>query len=215
MRKVCFRASRAKYIAIHILPESNSPRSLRTNDRSPKPPRRTLSYSVDRDREQRGQEKDMEFAFQFLSPRADSTAELHFQSRILVAPFPSALNTRRFRRDTRREIQTWISRHAISLEVDLELPSMHSLLPSQRDVGSQEVFLTVDVCALDGRVRSAPVLRITSAKCDRLKVRFFPSETQAPTVHSTFSNTLRRFSTTQRPLTDLPTEWPQELELPH
>jgi len=181
--KICFSTSRAKYIAIHILPESNSPRSLRTNDRSPKPPRRTLSCSVDRDREQRGQEKDMECAFQLLLPRADSTAELHFQSRILVAPFPSALNTRRFRRDTRREIQTWISRHAISLEVELELPSLHSLLPSQRD--------------------------------DRLKVRSFPSETQAPTVHSTFSNTLRRFSTTQRPLTDLPTEWPQELELPH
>ena len=79
----------------------------------------------------------------------------------------------------------------------------------------QEVFLTVDVCALDGRVRRTPVLRITSAKCDRLKVRSFASETQASTVHSTFSNTLRRFSTTQRPLTDLPTEWPQELELPH
>jgi hypothetical protein len=153
----------------------------------------------------------MECAFQLLSPWADSTAELHFQSGIVVAPVPSALNTGRFRRDTRREIQTWISRHAISLEVGLELPSMHRLRPSQRDVGSREVFLTVEVCALDGRVRSAPVLRITSAKCDRS----FPSETQAPTVHSKFSNTLRRFSTTQRPLTDLPTESLQQLELPH
>ena len=193
MRKVYFRASRAKYIAIHILPESNSPRSLRTNDRSPKPPRRTLSCSVDRDREQRGQEKDMQCAFQFLSPRADSTAELHFQSRILVAPIPSALNTRRFRRDTRREIQTWISRHAISLEVELELPSMYRLLPSQRDVGSQEVFLTVEVCALDGRVRSAPVLRITSAKCDRLKVRSFPPRPRPPRFIQHFLTLLEGF----------------------
>jgi hypothetical protein len=118
----------------------------------------------------------MEGGFQLPSPRTDSTRELHFQSGILVAPFPSALNTRRFRRDARREIQTWILRHAIPLEVELDLPSMHSLLPNQRgDVGSQEVFPTVGVCALDGRVRSASALRITSAKCGRLKGRSFPS----------------------------------------